>query len=147
MSVLAEKLQAAIEAKEAKAWVADSTVYDDNSEPVTAAGSLDWHVEADSLSRWVADGSGEKVALAMDVDMMSESWDAMTRGRVEFIADNDPASVLRRCAADREIVDEYRKAVESHLRRPDDAVLFERHLCWKVALEISARGYGLEVDR
>lgn len=51
---------------------------------------------------------------------------------------------LRRCAADREIVDEYRKAVESHKRRPEDAVLFERHLCWKVALEIAARGYGLE---
>jgi Family of unknown function (DUF6221) len=104
MDDLITRLTAAIDAKEAKARAADTKTYGDDDEKVTARGSLTWIVYNDGDYTYVIDKACNNVALASDVDLSSETWEPMTLGRVEFIVDNDPDSVLRGCAADRKLI-------------------------------------------
>jgi hypothetical protein len=61
-----------------------------------------------------------------------------TRTDAEFIADNDPVSVVRRCAADRETVIRCKEALLT-----DNPMLV--HFAKQTLIE-RARGYGLEVE-
>jgi Family of unknown function (DUF6221) len=139
VSDLAEKIRTAIQAKEVLARAAASTTYNDDGERVAIPESLDWSVQDDDNwgTTWVGDGARENVALASDVDMISETWDQIPPGRVEFIADNDPASVLRRCAADREIVEWYSVVSNSAVSDGTKVALTK-------VIKLLARGYGVQ---
>lgn len=158
MSVLAEKLKKAIEAKMLKAHEASTYTYDEAGVMEMDPESMEWQVRVRDGNAWVADQTGDSVALASEVDRCTESWDPIPRGRLEFMADNDPTAVLRVCAGHYELLDHYwnRVAKYRHLKSlqhlTDEQVSELRTVEALIAdyaaviLPALARGYGLEVE-
>ena len=156
MTNLAEKIWNAINAKELKAHEASTHSYDEAGVMEMDPGSMEWRVVTRNGYTWLSD-QDDAVALAADVDLTTETWDPIPRGRLEFIADNDPASVRLRCAADRELIERFRNlcANYKHLKsldylldeqvqqlRTTEALIAEFAA---VTLPALARGYGIEV--
>lgn len=62
----------------------------------------------------------------------------------EHIADNDPQDTLRRCAADRKLIERYHHALDERRRHPEDLATAGALLTMVGVLRIVAEGYGLD---
>jgi hypothetical protein len=133
VSDIAERLQAAIGAKEVLALATSSLNWKTHD---THCGGPGGHCAV------VMSAGGEPRPLVAWLPTFKHpGWDVPAPwANATFIADNDPASVLRDCAADREIVEWCEIVLAS--AGPPSAV----HIVSKV-MKLLARGYGLEVGQ
>ncbi|WP_055693433.1 DUF6221 family protein [Streptomyces prasinopilosus] len=101
--------------------------------------------EASSVSVWRVierPATGTFVATCDQWDRVAEVVPTYGGAHAEHIAANDPASVLRRCAADRKLIAEVRRTAANAKYHPSS----EPYAAWaeamQRALELVAEGYG-----
>ncbi|MGX1632724.1 DUF6221 family protein [Streptomyces albidoflavus] len=129
-------LDAAITAREALARAAEAQdpspwrdVTSESSGPLDRPWGVGsgWVVSANDEGLWDCEGSG---TLCMTADT----------GR--FVAINDPASVLRRCATDRQLIREVRRTAQNARSRPWDPMYGPYADAMLAATKIIAESYG-----
>jgi hypothetical protein len=118
----------------------------------TAIGATERVAEAATSGPWVATShgfidvapktTGGFVAIASDV-YADGSTGPVLQADAEHIALNDPAAVLRRCAADRKLIAEVRRA-EWISKNTGDPAAVAVEIGLRSALKIVAEGYGYQ---
>lgn len=148
MKDLVERLVAAIEAKEAKAQSAIPGPWRYNP-------AKEWHSSEElAKPRWLRLPGDEFVGAGpleatIGVAATGPANHLQSMADAAFIADNDPADVLRRCAADREIVEIAKYHIENlQQHRVNGAPILATDEATAVLmtkmLQVLARGYGIQ---
>lgn len=139
MSDIAEKLLKAIEAKEVLALATTSLNWKRHDTHVDSGGHCAVVMNEDS--------GDQRPLVAWLPTFTFPGWHVPGPwANAEFIADNDPAAVLRRCAADRRIIDRYLKVIEAIETAEYTLTLKVQATVYENTIRDLARGYGLEVD-